>query len=140
MSRGCFVGVRFNGVTLSYDIDSIRQADIVSGRIVWRLIKRELGTSTTISAQIILPWNDRTSDARSQLTARLRRFLGKAREGNDIHAPFRVTTHRGHTVQTFQSLELAFEAAEALGADYYVIDRHGLQIWNQQRKLLRNEE
>jgi hypothetical protein len=55
MSRGCFVGVRFNGVTLSYDIDSIRQADIVSGRIVWRLIKRELGTSTTISAQIILP-------------------------------------------------------------------------------------
>jgi hypothetical protein len=75
-----------------------------------------------------------------QLTARLRRFLGKAREGNDIHAPFRVTTHRGHTVQTFQSLELAFEAAEALGADYYVIDRHGLRIWNQQRKLLRNEE
>jgi hypothetical protein len=41
MSRGCFVGVRFNGVTLSYDIDSIRQADIVSGRVVWRLIKRE---------------------------------------------------------------------------------------------------
>ena len=30
--------------------------------------------------------------------------------------------------------------AEALGPDYYVIDRHGLQIWNQQRKLLRNEE
>ena len=75
-----------------------------------------------------------------QLTARLRRFLGKAREGHEVHAPFRVTTHLGHTVQTFQSLELALEAAEALGPDHYVIDRHGLQIWNQQRKLLRNEE
>jgi hypothetical protein len=51
-----------------------------------------------------------------------------------------VTTQRGHTVQTFQSLELAIEAAEALWADHYVIDRHGLQIWNSQRKLLRNEE
>ena len=75
-----------------------------------------------------------------QLTARLRKFLGKAREGHEVHAPFRVTTHHGHTVQTFQSLELALEAAEALGRDHYVIDRHGLQIWNQQRKLLRNEE
>jgi hypothetical protein len=54
--------------------------------------------------------------------------------------PFRVTTHRGHTVQTFQSLELALEAAESLGPAHYVIDRHGLQIWNPQRKLLRNEE
>ena len=45
-----------------------------------------------------------------------------------------------HTMQTFQSLELALEAAEALGPDHYVIDRHGLQIWNQQRKLLRDEE
>jgi hypothetical protein len=71
----------------------------------------------------------------------LRRFLGKAREGNDLlHAPFRVTTRRGHTVQTFQSLELALEAAEALGPEHYVIDRHGLQIWNQERKLLRDEE
>jgi hypothetical protein len=43
-------------------------------------------------------------------------------------------------VQTFQSLELALEAAEALGSDHYVIDRHGLQIWNPQRKLLRDEE
>ena len=43
-------------------------------------------------------------------------------------------------VQTFQSLETAIEAAEALGPDHYVIDRHGLQIWNSQRKLLRNEE
>jgi hypothetical protein len=51
-----------------------------------------------------------------------------------------VTTHRGHTVQTFESLELALEAAEALGPDHYVTDRHGLQIWNPQRKLLRNEE
>ena len=75
-----------------------------------------------------------------QLTARLRRFLGEAGEGHDLHAPFRVTTHRGHTVQTFQSLELALEAAESLGPDHYVIDRHGLQIWNPQRKLLRNEE
>ena len=75
-----------------------------------------------------------------QLTGQLRRFLGKAREGHDIHAPFHVTTHRGHTMQTFQSLELALEAAEALGHDHYVIDRHGFQIWNQQRKLLRNEE
>jgi hypothetical protein len=62
-------------------------------------------------------------------------------EGHDLlHAPFRVTTHRGHTVQTFQSLELALEAAEALGPEHYVIDRHGLQIWNRERKLLRDEE
>jgi hypothetical protein len=52
----------------------------------------------------------------------------------------RFTTHHGHTVQTFDSLELALEAAEALGPDHYVIDRHGFQIWYQQRKLLRNEE
>jgi hypothetical protein len=76
----------------------------------------------------------------NQVTARLRKFLGKARVGHRIHAPFRVTTHRGHTVQTLQSLELALEAAEALGPDHYVIDRHGLQIWSPQRKLLRNEE
>ena len=75
-----------------------------------------------------------------QVTTRLRKFLGKSREGDGLHAPFRVTTHRGHTMQTFQSLELALEAAEALGPDHYVIDRHGLQIWNPQRKLLRNEE
>jgi hypothetical protein len=74
------------------------------------------------------------------ITARLRGFLGKSREGHGVHAPFRVTTHRGHTLQTFQSLELALEAAEALGPDHYVTDRHGLQIWNPQRKLLRNEE
>jgi hypothetical protein len=78
---------------------------------------------------------------RDRLTGGLRGFPGKAREGNDLlHAPFRVTTHRGHTVQTFQSLELALEAAEALGPEHYVIDRHGLQIWNQERKLLRDEE
>jgi hypothetical protein len=40
----------------------------------------------------------------------------------------------------FQSLELALEAADALGPDHYVIDRHGLQIWNSQGKVLRNEE
>jgi len=73
--------------------------------------------------------------------AGLRRFLRKAREGDDLlHAPFRVTSHRGHTLQTFQSLELALEAAEALGPDHYVTDRRGLQIWNPERKLLRNEE
>jgi hypothetical protein len=43
-------------------------------------------------------------------------------------------------VQTFLSLEAALEAAEALGPDHYVIDRHGLQIWRPERKLLRNEE
>jgi len=75
-----------------------------------------------------------------QVTARLRKFLGIAKGGCGLHAPFRVTTHHGHTVQTFQSLEMAIEAAEALGPDHYVIDRHGLQIWNSQRKLLRNEE
>ena len=64
----------------------------------------------------------------------------KAKEGHSLHAPFRVTTHRGHTVQTFQSLESALEAAESLGPDHFVIDRHGLQIWSSQRKLLRNEE
>ena len=76
----------------------------------------------------------------NQVAARLRKFLGKAGEGHGIHAPFRVTTRRGHIVQTFQSLELALEAAESLGPDHYVIDRRGLQIWNPQRKLLRNEE
>jgi len=76
----------------------------------------------------------------NQVTARVRRFLGKAREGHGQHAPFRVTTRRGHAVQTFQSLELALEAAKSLGPDHYVTDRHGLQIWNPQRKLLRNEE
>jgi len=43
-------------------------------------------------------------------------------------------------MQSFQSLEAALEAAETLGSDHYVIDRHGLQIWSPQRKLLRNEE
>jgi len=56
----------------------------------------------------------------SEITARLRRFLGKSGEGHGVHAPFRVTTHRGHTVQAFESLELALEAAEALGSDHYV--------------------
>ena len=72
--------------------------------------------------------------------ARLRKFNGKTAKGHGPHAPFRVTTHRGHTLQTFQSLELALEAAQSLGPDHYVIDRHGLQIWNPERKLLRNEE
>jgi hypothetical protein len=76
----------------------------------------------------------------NQVRTRLRKFFGKAREGHGLHAPFRVTTHRGHTVQTFQSLELALEAAASLGPDHYVIDRHGLQIWNPQRELLRNDE
>jgi hypothetical protein len=76
----------------------------------------------------------------NQVTARLRKLLGKTRNGHGLHAPFRVTTQRGHTVQTLQSLELAIEAAESLGPDHYVIDRNGLQIWNAQRKLLRNEE
>ena len=75
-----------------------------------------------------------------KVTDRLRKFLRETSEGHGLHAPFRVTTHHGHTVQTFQSLELALEAAEALGPDHYVIDRHGLQIWNPQRKLVRNEE
>jgi len=43
-------------------------------------------------------------------------------------------------MQSFQSLESALEAAETLGSDHYVTDRHGLQIWSPQRKLLRNEE
>jgi hypothetical protein len=75
-----------------------------------------------------------------KVTARLRKFLRKTSEGHDLHAPLSVTTHRGHTVQTFQSLELVLEAAEALGPNHYVIDRHSLQIWNPQRKLVRNEE
>jgi hypothetical protein len=76
----------------------------------------------------------------TELMARLRKFLGKAREGHGLHVQFRVTTHRGHTVQRFQSLELALETAQSLGPDHYVIDRHGLQIWSPQRKVLRNEE
>jgi hypothetical protein len=35
---------------------------------------------------------------------------------------------------------MALEAAKTLGADHLVIDRHGLQMWNSQRQLLRNEE
>jgi hypothetical protein len=76
----------------------------------------------------------------NKVTIRLGKFLGKAKEGHGLHAPFRVTIHHGHTVQTFESLELALEAAQSLGPDHYVIDRHGLQIWNPQRKLLHNEE
>ena len=38
----------------------------------------------------------------------------KGRESHSLHAPFRVTTHRGHAVGTFQSLESALEAAESL--------------------------
>jgi hypothetical protein len=75
-----------------------------------------------------------------KVTARLFKFLRKTSEGHGLHAPFRVTTHRGHTVQTYQSLELALEAAETLGPDHYVIDLHGMQIWNPQRKLVRNDE
>ena len=81
-----------------------------------------------------------SKDSGAPLGAALQMYMGKAREGHDVHAPFRVTTHRGHTVQIFQSLELALEAAQSLGQDHYVIDRHGLQIWSPQRKLLRNEE
>jgi hypothetical protein len=76
----------------------------------------------------------------NQVTARLRKFLVRARKDHGLHAPFRVTTHHGHTVQTFQSLEMALEAAESLGPDHYVVDHHGLQIWDPRRKLLRSEE
>ena len=76
----------------------------------------------------------------NQVRARLREFLGTAGKGHGLHAPFRVTTHRGHTVQTFQSLESAIEAAESLGPDHYIVDWHGLQIWSPQRNLLRDEE
>ena len=76
----------------------------------------------------------------NQLTARRRKSLGKAGERHSVHAPFYVTTHRGHIVRTFDSLELAIEAAGSLGPDHYIIDRHGLQVWNPQRKLLRDEE
>jgi hypothetical protein len=75
-----------------------------------------------------------------QVIARLHKFVRNTKGDHGLHAPFRVTTHRGHTVQTFQSLELALEAAKSSGPDHYVIDRHGLQIWNPQRELLRNEE
>jgi hypothetical protein len=76
----------------------------------------------------------------NQVTARLRKSLGRAGKGHGPHAPFHVTTQRGHIVHTFQSLELAIETAESLGPDHYIVDRYGLQIWNPQRKLLRNEE
>ena len=50
----------------------------------------------------------------NQVAARLRKFLGRARKGHGVHAPFHVTTYRGHTVQTFQSLELAIELARKI--------------------------
>jgi hypothetical protein len=81
----------------------------------------------------------RKADAKSS-DSPLTKIIGRARKDHGLHAPFRVTTHRGHTVQIFQSLEMAIEAAQSLGPDHYVVDRHGLQIWNPQRKLLRNEE
>ena len=76
----------------------------------------------------------------NQVVARLRRFLGTDGKHGDLHAPFYVTTNHGHIVRTLQSLELAIEVAESLGPDHYIIDRHGLQIWNPARKLLRNAE
>ena len=63
-----------------------------------------------------------------------------AGDDHGLHAPFHGTTRHGHVVQTFQSLEVALETAASMGPDHYVIDRHGLQIWNPERKLLRNEE
>ncbi len=45
--------------------------------------------------------------------ADLRDLSEKPEDQDRLHAPFRVTTHHGHTVQTLQSLELALEAAEA---------------------------
>jgi hypothetical protein len=74
----------------------------------------------------------------NQVTSRLRKIIGKA--DHSLHAPFCVATRRGHIVQTFQSLEAAIEAAETLDPDHYVVDRHGLQIWNPNRKLLRSDE
>jgi hypothetical protein len=76
----------------------------------------------------------------NHLTTHLRKVVEKARTAHGLHAPFCVTTHHGHILQTFESLELAIEAAESLGPDHYVIDRHGFQIWDPQRKLLRSEE
>ena len=74
------------------------------------------------------------------IKTRLRKVVEKARTAHGLHAPFRVTTQHGHTLQMFESLELAIEAAESLGPDHFVIDRHGFQIWDPQRKLLRSEE
>lgn len=76
----------------------------------------------------------------NRVIARLGQVLGRARKHHGLHAPFYVTTNHGHIVQTLQSLEMAIETAESLGPDHYIIDRHGLQIWNPERKLLRNEE
>jgi hypothetical protein len=71
------------------------------------------------------------------VTTRSRKVSGRAREdhGVPVHAPFRVTTHRGHTMRIFESLESAIEVAASLGPDHHIIDRHGLQIWNPERKL-----
>jgi len=54
---------------------------------------------------------------------------------------FRITTHRGHTVQMFQILEsAASKLPKSLGPDHYVIDRHGFQIWNRKENwcVMRN--
>ena len=76
----------------------------------------------------------------NQPPTRLCESPGGAKAGHGLHEPFRVTTRRGHIVQTFQSLELAIESAESFGPDHYVADAHGLQIWDSHRKLLRSEE
>ena len=57
---------------------------------------------------------------------RLRKLLGKATEGHGLHAPFHVTTHHGHIVQTFLSLEAALEAAKSLDRRFgltWIFDR-----------------
>jgi hypothetical protein len=44
---------------------------------------------------------------------RLRKLFGNTTEGHSLHAPFHVTTHHGHIVQTFLSLETALEVANS---------------------------
>src|SRR5262249_32174559 len=48
---------------------------------------------------------------------------GRGRRAAHAREPPGDARRSGHTVQTFQSLELALETAQSLGPDHYVIER-----------------
>jgi len=57
--------------------------------------------ANTLLAQV-KTLEDEESWMLDKVTARLRKFLRKTSEGHSLHAPFRVTTHRGHSACPLQ--------------------------------------
>jgi hypothetical protein len=74
----------------------------------------------------------------NQVTARLRKFLGRAREDHGLHAPFCVTTPAAIPCRRFNPSNRRLKPPNRWV--HYVIDRYGLQIWNPKRELLLSEE